>query len=76
MIIFRDDNVQVNYNWYFNRSTEYNSYSYTYCVLTMNQVLRSLHVRIYLIFITMQSMSRFYYYPHFTEEKTKNREPR
>ena len=58
------------------RSTEYNSYSYTYCVLTMNQVLRSLHVRIYLIFITMQSMGRFYYYPHFTEEKTKNREPR
>ena len=71
MIIFRADNVQVNYNWYYNRSTEYNSYSYTYCVLTMNQVLRSLHVRIYLIFITMQSMGRLYYYPHFTEEKNQ-----
>ena len=53
------------------KSIEYNSYSYTYWALTMNQVLRTLHVWIYLIFIAMQSIGRFYYYPHFTDEKTK-----
>lgn len=68
MIIFRADDVVVYCNWCYGKV-----YSKIIAIATptLNQALSTLHVLIYLIFTTMWSIGRFYYYPYFRDERTK-----